>query len=101
VNAQIKSQATHTAGPWHTGGIFEPDSDRPSANVWGPTFPGMQSGNIVCCNATVADARLIAAAPDMAEALRDALVQLECSPMISGYLAVVTRARAALAKAGL
>jgi hypothetical protein len=49
----------------------------------------------------IANARLIAAAPDLLEALHDALVQLECSPMVSGYSEVVKRARAALCKAGL
>jgi hypothetical protein len=86
--------SAHTPGPWHCGGIFEPNSARPTSNVWGPTPPGMQSGNIVCCNATIPDARLIAAAPDLAEALLDLLADSDDTD-------VREAAVAALAKAGL
>lgn len=91
-----------TPGPWHLGGIFEPNSDRPTSNVWGPTPPGMQSGNIVCCNATVPDARLIAAAPDMAEALRACINAVDYAAVRwAGSDESLKLARASLAKAGL
>lgn len=58
-----------TPGPWHVGGVFNPNSEHPRANVWGPVPPGMQSGNIVCFEARLHDAELIAAAPMMLDAL--------------------------------
>lgn len=61
--------AAHTAGPWSTGGISYPSTSLPKQNVWGPTPPGMQSGHMVCQNASVADSRLIASAPALLAAL--------------------------------
>lgn len=58
-----------TPGPWRTGGTTYPGTERATMNVWGPTAPGMQSGQMVAKDALVYDARLIAAAPEMYEAL--------------------------------
>jgi hypothetical protein len=70
----------HTPGPWNIGGIFNPLSDRPICNVWGPTPPGKQSGEIVAKDCTLPNARLIAAAPRMYEAL-ETLARLGNEPL--------------------
>lgn len=64
---------SYTPGPWHVGGdIRVADDKRIRRNVWGPTPPGMQSGEMVCQLATVDNARLIAAAPELLALLREA-----------------------------
>lgn len=50
---------SHTPGPWHTGGTFNPTLD-PRMNVWGPTPEGKQSGSIIAQHIKPDDARLIA-----------------------------------------
>ena len=54
-----------TPAPWRRGGIFNPDSDHASVNIWGPTAEGKQSGTIVAYDVSLADAPLIEAAPAM------------------------------------
>lgn len=62
----------HTPGPWHVGGDIRVTNDnRIHRNVWGPTPAGMQSGEMICQLATVDNARLIAAAPELLGALID------------------------------
>ena len=58
-----------TPGPWHTGGIFDPDGPRPTVHVWGSATPGTQSGTIVAQNCTIADAKFITKASQLAELL--------------------------------
>ncbi len=67
----LPSTKVVSEGPWHTSGIFNPDSAEPTTSVWGPTPAGMQSGRIICQNVRLADARLIAAAPDLLAALKE------------------------------
>ena len=81
-----------TPGPWYVDGLAIQAG--PNNNV----------GLVNLARASVADARLIAAAPDMAEALRDAVQLIDQialvldRPIIDARL---PRIRAALAKAGL
>jgi hypothetical protein len=90
MNAQIK-QAQHTPGPWTISPGELPDR-------------AYSVGKALYCVADVgaeADARLIAAVTDMAEALRT-LVDLETRPHRPEVSAkAFAAARAALAKAGL
>lgn len=93
---------THTPGPWHTGGIFTPHPGEEYVDVWGPIPAGCQSGDQVCQRATAADARLIAAAPELMEALRLAVHAMRAP--IDGWKGEVERlaldkANAAIAKA--
>jgi hypothetical protein len=65
--------ANFTPGPWHLGGIGNPLTD-PRYNIWGLPAnwlpaKGMQSGECIAQDVTPANARLIAAAPEMYEAL--------------------------------
>lgn len=59
------TSAKHTPGPWHTGGIFYKEGKPHSQNVYGPTQDGMQSGEMICANAKIEHAPLIAAAPEL------------------------------------
>jgi hypothetical protein len=54
-------------GPWSTGGIFYYKDGPDRQNVWGPTDheAGHSSGELICEQATVANAALIADAPEM------------------------------------
>lgn len=106
------TNSKHTAGPWHTGGTFYyPDEHgRKRQNIWGPTdhASGHSSGELICQSATVANARLIAAAPDLLAAL-EALVEFSEPDSIIDQqsdarlrleqLAALTTAREAIAKA--
>src|SRR5712671_3511890 len=90
------SQGKFTPGPWHLGGTFMPDSKDPRQCVWSSTPFGQQSGEIICKDVTPANARLIAAAPDLLAALRD-LVEHPYDGE-GRNLAALDRARAAIAK---
>lgn len=77
----------HTPGPWrYTPWHIEEGN---------PTVRAPE-GWLICETSSDANARLIAAAPDLLEALRDALCALECCG--KDYPAA-TKARAAIAKA--
>ena len=76
-----KSKAQHTPGPWNTGGIANPNSDRPHTSVWGPTPVGKQSGEWIAKDVTLPNARLIAAAPDLLDALRLIMLEPHGCPM--------------------
>lgn len=65
--------APHTPVLFHRGGTFNPDSERPSCNIWGPTPEGKQSGTIVARDVTLADAELIVRCVNSHEALVEAL----------------------------
>lgn len=51
-----------TGGPWHGGGIFDPDSDHPTTSIYGPRAqPDHQSGPCVARYVTLHDAAFIIA----------------------------------------
>jgi hypothetical protein len=79
----------HTPGPWsdRNGRIFQTDREELTIANVGRAFDGDYSP---------ANARLIAAAPDLLEALKDALCALECCG--KDYPAA-SKAQAAIAKA--
>lgn len=93
-DAAARAEATaHTPGPWEQCGTA----------VWSPTANAM-----ICELSTVqpfANACLIAAAPDLASALREAALQIEYLHEKYGETGsgngTLARARAALAKAGI
>lgn len=58
LNRSNKPMSEHTPEPWSTGGIFNPDSDRPTQNIWGPRGNN-QSGVLIAKDATIADAKRI------------------------------------------
>lgn len=60
---------THTPGPWNLGGVSNPRTD-PRYSIWGPTPPGKQSGEWIAKDVAKANARLIAAAPELLAALK-------------------------------
>jgi hypothetical protein len=60
----------HTPGPWDTGGISYADPKNPRMNVWSKAAPGMQSGMMIAKEASIDNARLIAAAPELLDALK-------------------------------
>jgi len=65
-----KHETKHAPGPWHVGGVSTPTGMEPYCNVWGPVPKGKQSGEMVACDVAPNNANLIAAAPEMFEALR-------------------------------
>lgn len=71
------SEAKHTPGPWHTGGTSYLRRDDPRMNVWSRTKAGKQSGEILASEVKPANARLMAAAPDLYAALKEARVYVE------------------------
>ena len=93
----------HTPGPWVVGnqdplhfGKQRGNGTEPIGFVYGPVFPERSELG----QRALADARLIACAPEMLEALRD-LVQLEADGRTEYESAIEhwERARAAIAKA--
>lgn len=82
--------AGHTPGPWETshdghGGIYVGDKN------------GRQVGFVSLRSEQEANARLIAAAPELLEALRDLLADYDGS-IEPGESALIDKARAAIAK---
>lgn len=71
--AHARMKSAPTPGPWHAGGIFNPDSAHPTVNIWGPTPRGAQSGQVVAESVTLANATLILAAPELLKACETAL----------------------------
>ena len=67
-----------TKRPWTTGGIFYPDSPRPTCNIWGARVqPDHQSGDLVARALTLPDAELVCEAVNQHDELirqRDALL---------------------------
>jgi hypothetical protein len=82
----------HTPGPW----TFYRRSSCDRGDSYGVRAPAPHHWVIPTLNINPADARLIAAAPDLLEALKDALCALECCG--KDYLAA-SKAQAAIAKA--
>lgn len=91
----------HTPGPWRVDG--HPDSEMPCEVV--KVFPNGDRGLV--CELThslfrqnqKANARLIAAAPDLLEALRGLLTPCHCDPAPGTACAHVLAAEAAIARA--
>ncbi|HYE70362.1 MAG TPA: hypothetical protein VD932_02440 [Aquabacterium sp.] len=77
--------AEATPGEWSAGGIFNPDSRRPSQHIWSARIkPEHQSGLMVAQDAKVTDARLIVAAHN---ALPGLLSELEeCKAVIRDFM---------------
>lgn len=98
-----------TAGPWRVGdagtAVFGPKRDDGSL----PQTVAVVSRAALATDENRANARLIAAAPDMAEALKECAARLEMAASdangrgdqedAAGFARIATRARAALAKA--
>jgi hypothetical protein len=100
MNAKLKQIAKHTPGPWE----FGTPGDGGRVNVYADSTMSLRicrvdSGQDIGIDAA-ANAKLIAAAPDLAEALRAILEfdSMDYSMHIRGMQKI---ARAALAKAGL
>ena len=95
----------HTPGPWSVWNF----NDDPRHVAVGPEAGGLAVADIVACNAHgcytaqteaqgAANARLIAAAPDLLEALQWAIEQIE-DDLDPDHQAAIVAARAAIAKA--
>ena len=83
----------HTPGPWEIDFGY----NRIIKSI-GPCFPDEYAGS-AWLEVTEEDARLIAAAPDLLEALRDCLRRIDDADETYGPDHAVTKARAAIAKA--
>lgn len=68
-----RETAKHTPGPWQT---FEPDMEHPSRARVGALDGQVDIYNAPLTRETEANARLIAAAPDLLEACKDAVVDI-------------------------
>ena len=79
---------THTLGPWQIG-VF----DSKGADIIAPS-----SNDVIASVSRISDARLIAAAPDLLEALQWALDQLEDDPC-PDHQAALYAARSTIARA--
>lgn len=99
----FQSGMSHTPGPWHTAGTFDPDQD-PRQNIWSEARPGAVSGELVARHAKPANARLIAAAPELLDALQLFVKQWNaCGPNSDFgryFSSVRDTAETAIAKAG-
>lgn len=103
----------HTPGPWEImngGDIFSSIGSDSGDGVKADSNDGWQIAEVGYYSAFVdgmlvdlgedvrqANARLIAAAPDLLDALKDAESELACHPRINSY--VIDKVRAAIAKA--
>lgn len=109
-------KATYTTGPWYVGaqndGLFiidQPPRPAPAdhpADIPGVTIIGVVYDNVfddAGASQGTANARLIAAAPDLVEALKDTLRILDAVRLSAGLgkgqVERMDRARAALSKA--
>jgi hypothetical protein len=86
------SNSKHTPGPW----TFHRASSCDRGDSYGVRAPAPHYCVIPTLNINPADARLIAAAPDLLEALKDALCALDCC---GKDYAAASVARAAITKA--
>jgi hypothetical protein len=62
-----------TPGPWEVGGTFHPGTPQERRWIWGAAPAGCRSGKIVAQFVRTKDAHLVAAAPELLEALEAAL----------------------------
>ena len=100
-------QANHTPGPWYADKL----QDRNAYNIFAPGHctalvtiePGKYDGASPLCQNVHADAALIAAAPDLLAALRDARVMIHAmtsdAPVSAPWNALLPRVDAAIARA--
>lgn len=100
------SRAAHTPGPWEVRGQQDDDGWNEGRHIYAPQdrYNG-RSGCVALVKRSQADARLIAAAPELAEGLREAVKALTLAAAIIGRDERIDEplesARAALAEAGL
>lgn len=93
---------SHTPGPWHEGGIFNPDSAHPTVNIWTEAATGNQSGDVIAFDVSLRNAKLIAAAPDLLKLAHRVIEYFgddEIDDMLNCDIEVRDMARAAIAKA--
>ena len=66
-----EQQAAHTAGPWRVGTKVRSCvvADHPAPGIGGADEVEYYGGHLICESVNAANARLIAAAPDLLEAL--------------------------------
>ncbi len=86
----------HTPGPWQ----YQPSMPEEGVNCWWIFSQHVEMGVIGSVDGpqsktTEADAMLIAAAPDLLEALKDALAAAECSSILASDY-VMDRMRSAI-----
>ena len=82
-------------GPWHLGGTFLPGTPDVHCTVWSTAPAGHASGDEIAKYVHPRDAHLIAAAPDLLDALRRMVESITGVDQVSA----VNEARAAIAKA--
>lgn len=92
----------HTPGPWRIGNGSFIISDHPAPGITGSDDVQYYGGHLICESVSQANARLIAAAPDLLEALKVLLFAFEelakaIKPLSSDP--VIVSARAAVCKA--
>jgi len=102
--------SAHTQGPWRIGNIMQyVGYDCTTVGLMiGPVYlSGFEYGQKRCGEITdhvrermLTDARLISAAPDMYEALKEMVRVADANGIDAHYARAVNSARAALAKAG-
>lgn len=86
----------HTAGPWEAVEVGSFGFENPIAVCEVQTADGYET---ICESAWAKDARLIAAAPELLEALRDMLAVAEGTATLEQRSGVYPRAYAAIRKA--
>jgi len=94
----MSKTATHTPGPWKIGIPADRDTQRIVAGISGCTIEVARTG-IYGNGSPEADAKLIASAPDLAEALRDLLRRDTANQLTLQDREA--KARAALKRAGV
>lgn len=103
---QAHEQVKHTPGPWQQHDNVYPYGPSYAATVWGPEGPG--HGLIADCRQSllmyeaVANARLIAAAPELLAAIKRLMKRPECQCSHNanpGMAAAIDEAICAVAKA--
>jgi len=106
---KTEKQGQHTPGPWTATRDKHPGEDRYILNSKGNGnfghFQGWAEDGVTMPEEDAANAALIAAAPDLAAALADAVRAMDAwstaHPDAGGVFGLLTQARAALAKAGV
>jgi hypothetical protein len=89
----------HTPGPWTLEISDVPQTNKPFCGICGADGAGIVYATLRAPGELIANARLIAAAPDLLAALRSATFALESAVMLAGLHAIAepaANARAAL-----
>jgi hypothetical protein len=89
----------HTPGPWTLEISDVPQTNKPFCGICGADGAGIVYATLRAPGELIANARLIAAAPDLLAALRSATFALESAVMLAGLHALAepaANARAAL-----